>query len=101
MTGLTAEKALEIFTDCKRAYMLTFGTDAGKTALADMAKFCRANGSAAVPGDRDRTWALIGRRETYLMIRDYLDLTPEELVARYTRPAQGAISHDDPSDSSD
>ncbi len=91
----SAEKALEIFTDCKRAYLLAFGTAAGQTVLTDLAKFCRANENAAVPGDHDRTWALIGRREVYLSIRDYLDLSPEELVAKFTRPAQGAISHDD------
>jgi len=92
MTGLSREKALEVFTDCKRAYQLTFGTEAGKTVLADLAKFCRAGESAAVPGDHDRTWALIGRREVYLSIRDYLDLTPEQLVDKFTRPAPGAIS---------
>ena len=92
---MDSAKALEVFTDCKRAYMLAFGTDAGRAALADLAKFCRANENAAVPGDHDRTWALIGRREVYLSIRDYLDLSPEELVAKFTRPAQGAISHDD------
>lgn len=91
MTGLTREQALEVFTDCKRAYQLTFGTAAGATVLADLAKFCRAGETAAAPGDHDRTWALIGRREVYLSIRDYLDLTPEQLVDKLTRPA-GAIS---------
>ncbi len=92
---MTPELALQVFDDCKRAYMLTFGTEAGRTVLADLAKFCRAGESAAVPGDHDRTWTLIGRREVYLSIRDYLDLTPEQLVEKFTRPAQGAISHDD------
>lgn len=91
MTGLTREQALEVFTDCKRAYQLAFGGPAGQTVLADLAKFCRAGETAAVPGDHDRTWALIGRREVYLSIRDYLDLTPEQLVDKFTRPA-GAIS---------
>jgi hypothetical protein len=95
VSGYSTEQALLVFTDCKRAYQLTYGTEAGRTVLADMAKLCRANENAAVPGDRDRTWALIGRREVYLYIRDYLDLTPEQLVEKYTRPATGAISHDD------
>lgn len=95
MTGLTAEQALQVYDDCKRAYQMTFGTPAGQTVLADLGKFCRAGDNAAVPGDHDRTWALIGRREVYLTIRAYLDLTPQELAARFTRPAQGAISHDD------
>jgi hypothetical protein len=92
---MTPEQALQVFDDCKRAYILTFGTEAGRTVLADLAKFCRASESTAVPGDHDRTWTLIGRREVYLSIRDYLDLTPEQLVSKFTRPAQGAISHDD------
>jgi hypothetical protein len=98
---MTPEQALPIFTDCQRAFQLTFGTEAGKTVLADLAKICRANENAAVPGDHDRTWALIGRREIYLYIRDFIDLTPEQLVERYTRPAKGAHGHDqnDPSDS--
>lgn len=85
MSGYTHEQTLLIFTDCKRAYQLAFGTEAGRTALADLAKICRANENAAVPGDHDRTWALIGRREVYLYIKDYLDLTPEQLVEKYTK----------------
>jgi hypothetical protein len=82
---MTPEQALEAFTDCKRAYQLAFGTEAGKAVLADLGKFCRANENCAVPGDHDRTWTLIGRREVYLEIRNYLDLTPEQLVERYTK----------------
>lgn len=84
---MSPEQALEVLTDCKRAYQTTVGTKrAGEAVLADLAKFCRANENAAVPGDHDRTWALIGRREVYLYIRDYLDLTPEQLVEKYTKP---------------
>lgn len=83
---MTPEQALEIFTDCKRAYMLAFNTEAGKAVLTDLAPFCRANETCVIPGDRDRTYVLEGRREVYLRIRDYLDLTPEQLVERYTKP---------------
>lgn len=86
MSGYDREQALLIFTDCKRAYQFSFATEAGKAVLADLAKLCRANENAALPGDHDRTWALIGRREVYLYIRDYLDLTPEQLVEKYTKP---------------
>ena len=98
---MTPEQALIVLTDCKRAYQLTFGTEAGKTVLTDLAKFCRANETVIVPGDRDRTCILGGRHEVYLTIRDYLDLTPEQLVEKYTRPAKGAISHDDRDDPSE
>lgn len=91
---MTPEQLLVVFTDCKRAYQLTFGTEAGKTVLNDLGKFCRANENCAVPGDHDRTWALIGRREVYLEIRNYLDLTPEQLVERYTTPAIGAYGNE-------
>jgi hypothetical protein len=90
---MTREKALVIFGDCQRAYQLAFNTAAGKAVLADLGTFCRASETCVIPGDRDRTYVLEGRREVYLRLRDYLDLTTEQLVDRYTRPAQGAISH--------
>lgn len=84
---MTPEKWLEVFTDCKRAYMLAFNTVAGKAVLADLEPFCRARETCVIPGDRDKTFVLEGRREVYLRIRDYIDLTPEQLVERYTKPA--------------
>jgi hypothetical protein len=93
---MTPKQALEIFTDCKRAYLLAFGTDAGKAVIDDLAIFCRARETCVIPGDRDRTYVLEGRRETYLRIRDYLDLTPEQLVERYTTPAIGAQGNEHP-----
>jgi hypothetical protein len=97
---MTPEQALQVFTDCKRAYQLAFNTPAGEAVLADLTPFCRAKETCIVPGDRDRTYVLEGRREVFLRIRDYLEMTPEQLVERYTRPAQGAISHDDRNDPS-
>lgn len=91
---MTPEQALPIFADRKRAYQLAFGTPAGEAVLADMAAFCRARETCVVPGDRDRTWVLEGRREVYLRIRDHLDLSAEQLVEIYTRPAKGAHGHD-------
>lgn len=92
---MTQEEALVAFADCKRAYQLAFNTPAGEAVLIDLSPFCRARETCVVPGDRDRTWVLEGRREVYLRIRDYLDLTPEQLVEKYTRPAKGAHGHDD------
>jgi hypothetical protein len=91
---MTPEKLTEILGDRQRAYLLAFGEVAGAAVLADLATFCRANETCVIPGDRDRTYVLEGRREVYLRIRDHLDRTTEELVEKYTRPAQGAISHD-------
>lgn len=84
---MTPDDALLIFADCKRAYQLAFNSPAGEAVLNDLIPFCRAAESCVVPGDRDKTYVLEGRREVYLRIREYLDLTPEQLVERYTRPA--------------
>jgi hypothetical protein len=96
MRPLTPDEALRYFTEKKTAYQLAFGSPAGAAVLADLTPFCRAEETCGVPGDHDRTWALIGRHEVYLRVRQYLDRTPEELVALNTRPAKGAISHDRP-----
>jgi hypothetical protein len=85
----------QVLEDRQRAYMLAFLTEAGKAILTDLATFCRAAETCVVPGDRDRTYVLEGRREVYLRIRDHLDMTIDQLVTTYTRPAKGAISHDD------
>lgn len=87
---MTREEAIQVWTDCKRAYQLAFNTPAGEAVLLDLTPFCRAKETCVVPGDRDRTYVLEGRREVYLRIRDYLDLTPEQLVEKYTKPAIGA-----------
>lgn len=82
---MTPDEALQIFADCQRAYQLVFNTPAGQAVLADLAPFCRARETCVVPGDSDRTYVLEGRREVFLRIRDYLDLTPEQLVERFTQ----------------
>lgn len=96
---MTPEKALEIFTDRKRAYQLVFGdSPASLAVLEDLTAFCRGRETCMIPGDRDRTYALLGRNEVFHRIRDHLELSPEELMAKYTRPAKGAISHERHSD---
>lgn len=92
---MTPDEAIAFFADRKNAYLLAFNTPAGKIVLDDLAPFCRAAETCVVPGDRDRTYVLEGRRETYLRIRAHLDLTPEQLRDIYTRPAKGATSHAD------
>lgn len=65
----------------KRDFQLCFKTPAGEKVLADLARFCRAKESCVVPGDRDKTFVLEGRREAYLRIEQYLDLAVEDLLA--------------------
>ena len=93
---MTQEEMNVILGDRQRAYLLAFNGQeaAGAAVLADLAIFCRADETCVVPGDRDRTYVLEGRREVYLRIRDHLMLSTDELVQKYTRPAKGAISHD-------
>jgi phage-related baseplate assembly protein len=98
---MTSDELKQILTDRQRAYMLAFKTPAGKAVLDDLAVFCRANETCVVPGDRDRTYVLEGRREVFLRIQAHLDLALDDLFQRFTRPAQGAHGHvnDDPSQS--
>lgn len=96
----------QILSDRQRAYLRTFKMTegAGAAVLADLAVFCRADESCVIapdinsPVDIQRTLVAEGRREVWLRIRAHLDLTDEQLVERFTRPAKGAISHDDPRD---
>lgn len=64
-----------------RDYRLTFGTVWGQAVLTDLADFCRAQETCVVPGDRDRTLVLEGRRETWLRIAQHMHLTPEQQFA--------------------
>lgn len=93
---MTPDQLKQIFTDRRRAFQRAFKMTeaAGDAVLADLAVFCRATESCAVPGDRDRTFLLEGRREVWLRICDHLNLNDEQFFEKYTRPAQGAISHD-------
>jgi len=75
----------------KRAYVAAFNpvSPHGAAVLADLMPFCRARETCVVPGDRDRTYVLEGRREVYLRIQLFLERTPEELVKIFTTPLEG------------
>ena len=91
---LTPEQALAFFSERQTAYRLAFNSPGGKAVLDDLKLFCRARETCVVPGDRDRTYVLEGRREVFLRIQDYLERMPEELVAMFTKPVQGAQRND-------
>ena len=80
-------KRLAFHTERKRNYQQTFGNPIGQEVVRDLIVFCRAKETCVVPGDRDRTYVLEGRREVWLRIEDYLTLTPEDLREKY-RPAK-------------
>lgn len=68
----------------KANYQLTFSTPAGKLALKDLARFCRASETTFHPTQCARTHAMLeGRRQVYLRITEHLNFTPEELMVLY------------------
>lgn len=91
---MTPDEALEYFSEWKVAYQLAFGNARETPAFADLAMFCRERQTCVVPGDREQSYVLEGRRQVILRLQNFLDLTPEQLRDLYTRPATGAISHD-------
>ena len=90
---MTPEAALEYFAKWKTAYQLAFG-DGKSPAVADLAAFCHENETCVVPGDRDMTLVMEGRRQAILRIRNFLTLTTEQLVKLHTRPTTGVASHE-------
>lgn len=68
----------------KKSYQSIFGPAgaAGSDAMKDLAKFCYAAKSTAVP-NRDLSMVLQGRREVWLRICEHLHLEPEELAVLY------------------
>ena len=71
--------------DRKTAYQLVFDMRQvpDRAVMEDLATFCRAAETCAVPGDHDRTMLLEGRREVWLRIQQHLQLTPEQLFVLY------------------
>lgn len=82
---MTKEEWLLALTERKRAYQLAFGSPAGKAVIDDLVEFCRGKATCVILGDRDATFVLEGRREVFLRIQDYLDLTPAQLLMRHTK----------------
>lgn len=83
---MSPDEAMAMLADRQVIYRQTFGTAHGKAALDDLATFCRARETCVIPGDRDRTYVLEGRREVFLRIKDFLDRPAEELFAIYFKP---------------
>lgn len=87
---MNTDDALKIMTDRKRAYQIVFNTPAGEAVLIDLTPYCReketcvAAQNSKAPIDIYRTFLLEGRRDVLLRIREHLELTPEQLVERYT-----------------
>lgn len=92
---MTDAELLAYFAEWKAAYQLQF-QKGDSPAIADLAKFCHERETCFVKGDRDQSLVMEGRRQAILRIRNFLELTPEQLVNLHaTRPATGATRHDD------
>jgi len=89
MAFRTPAEALAYFSELQTGYRLTFNAATAHAVVADLTRFCRARETCVVPGDRDKTFVLEGRREVFLRIQDFLERTPEELVALYTTQPGG------------
>lgn len=72
------DDAISLLTERKKAYDLTFVGVHADLVLKDLAKFCRANETTFSPDPRIHA-VLEGRREVFLRIQKYLQLTPEEI----------------------
>ena len=68
----------------QHAYKATFKGALAQEVLEDLMHFCRANETCVVPGDRDATLILEGRREVFLRIQEHLNLSPEQMWDLYT-----------------
>lgn len=73
-------KIKDLFRDRKVAYCLTFKKDErySRAVLEDLAKFCRANEST-FNNDARLSAVLEGRREVWLRVQNYLNLSVDEL----------------------
>jgi hypothetical protein len=60
-------------------YRDTFDTIQGKKVLADLARFCGANTPSADVNNVNVTYIREGRREVYLRIMKFLNLSEEQL----------------------
>jgi len=80
------EKVRTFLTSRKQAYLFTFNRENvhNKIVLADLAKFCRANSTTYLEDPRAHA-ALEGRREVWLRIETYLNLSPDELWELYRK----------------
>lgn len=77
------QSLINFFSTRKTSYQLTFNEGVhAKLVLKDLARFCRANDTTFLPDARAHA-VLEGRREVWLRIQKYINLSPEELLDLY------------------
>ncbi len=80
------EKARAILSSRKMAYTRTFNIESvdARLVLKDLAEFCRADQSTFHQDSRVHA-VLEGRREVFLRIQKYLNLSPDQLWELYRK----------------
>ena len=80
MIQSTVTKIKQLFTERKRAYCQSLDIESrhGRAVLEDLTKFCRAN-ETTYANDPRMSAVLEGRREVWLRIQNYLNLSVDDL----------------------
>ena len=69
----------ELLSERSKAYKGVFGGETAKDVLADLERFCHANSTTHVEGDSHGTAQLEGRRQVWLRIQGYRNLSGERI----------------------
>ena len=87
---MTPAEALEFFAQKQKAFRAAFAMPPhGPAVLDDLVPYCHEQ-RTTFHTDHAIASALEGRRQVMLRIREFLDLTPEQLVALNTKAIDGA-----------
>lgn len=65
----------------RAAYAKTFNNPEGKKVLADLRRFCKATVPTADVNNPNVTYLLEGRREVFLRISSFLQLTEDDVYS--------------------
>jgi hypothetical protein len=89
MKQVLTSEALQEYADRKRAFNSAFAMGPhGPRVTELLGVFCRSRVTTHMDGFPDLSLVLEGRRQVFLLIQDYLELTPEQLVRKYTKPIE-------------
>lgn len=92
MMAVKPEDALKFYSELKTAFALAFSGPHGATVIAELSRYCCADRSDFHTDPRISV-ALQGRRQVWIHIKEFLDYTPEQLVALKSTALEGEISH--------
>ena len=69
----------ELLLERSQAYQQVFNGEHSEKVLADLERFCHSRSTTHVPGDSHGTAQLEGRRQVFLRIPAYINLTPVDV----------------------